>query len=99
MRRLLLIAAVLALAFGCGKKNPAPEPEPAPDAGAPAAKPADTYKADREKIISNLRNGKSDGRQATLDALADWTNDAELIAALVELLKDKTVSGRPFPGQ
>jgi HEAT repeat protein len=99
MRRLLLTAVLLLIAVGCGKKKPAPEPEPAPDTKAPAAKPADTYKADREKIISNLRNGKSDGRQATLDALADWTDDADLIAALVELLKDKTVSGRPFPGQ
>lgn len=100
MRRPVLLAVLLALAVGCGKKPPAPEPEAkAEDPGKPAPKPGDEFKADRDKVLKNLRTGKSEVRQATLDVLADWTDDAALIDALVEMLKDKTAAARPFPGQ
>jgi len=102
MPRLVLLAVLLALALGCGKKKPADEP--APDSGTTAQPkapppPGDEDKAGRDRIIKNLRTGRSDARLATLDALADWTDDADLIAALVELLKDTSATARPFPGQ
>jgi hypothetical protein len=99
MRRLTLLAVLLAFASGCGKKKAAPEADPAPEAAKPAPKPGDESKADRDKLINNLRGGKSEVRLATLDVLSDWTDDPQLIAALVELLKDKTASARPLPGQ
>lgn len=102
MPRLVLLAVVLALAVGCGKNKPPADTgggggtEPAKTGPAPAGDP---YKADREKLVNNLRGGRNETRQAALDALADWQDDTELVAALLEMLKDKTASARPFPGQ
>lgn len=101
MPRLVLLAVALALAVGCGKNKPAADTGTGgTEHGKPGpAAAGDAYKADREKLVGNLRGGKNETRQAALDALADWQDDAELIAALLDLLKDKTATARPFPGQ
>jgi HEAT repeat protein len=100
MYRFVFLAVLLALATGCGKKKAEAEPEAGAGPGTSGqVSPADEAKAGRERIVNNLRGGRNDTRQATLDALADWTDDADLIAALVELLKDTTTAPRPVPGQ
>src|SRR5205814_9592604 len=72
----------------------------ADEGGGGTAEPAAEAKAERDRVIATLRSGRSDARQAAIDSAADLADsDPEVIPALVELLKDKTVSGRPFPGQ
>jgi HEAT repeat protein len=88
MPRTPLVLACLALALGCGKK-------PAPPAANPGGgdNPA-AEQSDRDRWLAALKTGRSDARQDAADALAELAEeDAEIIPALVEALKDKTNAG------
>jgi HEAT repeat protein len=88
MPRLLLALACLTLAPGCGRK-PAP-----PVAGPGGADTPTAGQSERDQWLAALKSGRSDARRDAADALADLAeDDAEVIPALVEALKDKANAG------
>src|SRR5262245_3174159 len=89
MRPLILLALLLALVAGCSKKKSAPGSDNPPDAPA-----ADTTAAERNNLLAALKGSSEKGRQDAADELAAWVeSDPEAVAALLELLKDKTTAG------
>ncbi len=89
MRHLILFALLLALVAGCSKKKPPPVDDGNyPDE--PAADPA----LDREKLLNSLKGSNEKARQNAVEELSSLVNsDPETVAALLELLKDKTNAG------
>lgn len=101
MRPVALAALALGLvAPGCGPKERPAAPDPAAPAvpAAPAAGPD----ADRKKWLAGLRAGSQKARETAMDELS-WLaeDDPAVLAALVELLRDKTTAGpgRTLPNQ
>ncbi|MBY0396508.1 MAG: HEAT repeat domain-containing protein, partial [Thermoleophilia bacterium] len=95
MRNLLLLALLVGL-VGCSKKPPAEPPADSGDGVAPRNDdaPADTTAKDRAYWLNALKGNNFKARQEAADELAVWVEtDPETIAALVELLKDKSNAG------
>lgn len=99
MRHLVLFALILAFTAGCSKKQPPapPEPAPAPAPGEPPKKdpPApDTTAKDRAYWLTALKGTNPKAKEEAALELAAWVEtDAESIAALLELLKDRSTTG------
>jgi HEAT repeat protein len=87
-----VFAALVATAGGCSKRQP---PAPAPDAGdSQPAPPEDRTARDRAIWLKGLKSANQKTRQEAVDQLAIWVEtDADTVAALVELLKDKSNAG------
>lgn len=96
MRQLIVLASVLVFAFGCGKKQPAlPPTEKEKETEIKTdPQPTDTTAADRTKLLNNLKSSNQKIKREAVEELAGWVDsDAESVAALLELLKDRTTSG------
>lgn len=90
MRQLLLLAAFILLVTGCGKKPP----EPAVTVEISEAPAVDTTASDRAKLLNDLKSTNQKARKDAVEELADWVDsDPQSVAALLELLGDKTTSG------
>src|SRR4029079_1015889 len=91
MRRLALFALALALVVGCSKKKPT---EPAQPEAKPAPKPADTTDADRARLLTQLKTTNERNRLDAIEELSIWAEtDPPTVAALLELLRDKSTAG------
>jgi HEAT repeat protein len=86
------LTALLVLA-GCSKKEPPPPPGPE-KAGKTELSPAEKLARDRAHWLAGVKSGSQKMRQEAVDQLAIWVEtDPETVAALVELLKDKSNAG------
>ena len=91
MRRLALFALALALVVGCSKKKPTESAQPEPK---PAPKPADTTDADRARLLSQLKTTNEKNRFDAVEELSVWAEtDPPTVAALLDLLRDKSTAG------
>ena len=91
MRRLALFALALALVVGCSKKKPT---EPAEPEAKPAPTPADTTDTDRARLLSQLKTTNEKNRSDAVEELSIWAEtDPPTVAALLDLLKDKSTAG------
>src|SRR5262245_55978735 len=92
MRHLLLSALLLAVIVGCSKKNP-PPPDGGPGPGDKKDTP-DTTARDRAYWLNAIKSSNQKTKSEAVDELAAWSEtDPETIAALIELLKDRTNAG------
>ncbi len=90
MRHLVLSGLLLSAAGGCSKKPPPAPPDPA----APEPKPADATAKDRAYWLNALKAGSPAARQEAADELAVWVEtDPPTVAAVLDLLKDRSTSG------
>jgi HEAT repeat protein len=90
-----LVVALLACAVGCSKKKPPEpvEPPPAEQPKPPPEQPRDTAR-DRAYWFGHLKSANQKTKQDAMDELAVWVEtDPETVAALVEMLKEKTNAG------
>lgn len=87
----LLLSLLVALAVGCSRKNaPGPE-EQGPQ---PTQTPEDAVTAQRNKLLAALKGSNQKARQEAVDELSAWVeSDPPTVAALLELLRDKTTAG------
>ena len=89
MRHLILFILLLTLTAGCSKKRP-PRVETGDEPEVVAADPA----ADRARLVNSLKGSNEKARQNAVEELSVLVNsDPEAVAALVELLNDKTNAG------
>ena len=91
MRQLILLVFSSLVMCGCSKKEPPAPPVAVETKDNPAP---DTTAADRAKLLKDLKSNNQKTRREAAEELSAWIDsDPESIAALLELLKDKTTAG------
>jgi HEAT repeat protein len=89
MRYLPGFTVCMLLLVGCSK-TPPPQQQDTGD----STTPTDATTAERARLVAALKSSNSKARQEAMDELAAWVDsDPPTVAALVELLKDKTTAG------
>ena len=95
MRQFLLAASFLLLVCGCGTKVPPPA---ATEKNTPAMLRWLNTTVRRTKLLKSMKGLNSKARGDAMEELAGWVDtDPESVAALLELLKDRTTTVRESP--
>ncbi|HSQ58102.1 MAG TPA: HEAT repeat domain-containing protein, partial [Gemmata sp.] len=90
-----LVAVGFAFAAGCSKKEPPPPPTTPEVTEKPELTPEEKTARDRSRWIASLKSTNQKSRQEAVEQLSIWAEtDPATVAALLDLLKDRSTAGR-----